>query len=147
MIEIKTLRGIPPFLLNNNLIKKPSLVLSNIATNYLIPSFMSTTQISNPLVTSSVQDFMQTGSFTQVHNVVRENANHYPYVTFINKDNIAENIYFASTIAHNYEAGMRIEKGFFSDLQIGFTTNVNGETRTKLVPIGSSSRLALTDLF
>ncbi len=107
-------------------------------------------QTSNEkLVTASVQDFMASNGFVQVHKEVRKNANGYSYITFINSKNEAENVYFASTIASEYPAGTPIEKGFFAGLQIGETYNAAGELRIKLIPIssGNSQRLDVSDLF
>lgn len=107
---------------------------------------VSNTEISNELRTSTVRDFMISNKLA-VHNEVRANANGYTYLTFINSDNVAENVYFAKTIADQYPVGTAIAKGFFEGLQIGFTTNASGEERTKIIPIGSGSRLSMDDLF
>lgn len=107
---------------------------------------VSKTDIKNALVTESVQDFMQKNGLS-VHNAVRTNANGYPYLTFINKENVAENVYFAKTISADYKKDQAVVKGFFTGLQIGYTTNEAGEERTKIIPIGNGTRLETSDLF
>ena len=109
-----------------------------------------TVQTGNkPLVTASVKDFMQANGFVQVHKEVRENTNGYPYITFINSDNEAENIYFGSSIADNYAAGDAIAKGFFDGLLIAETYTPDGELRIKLISAtgGNSQRLGMDDIF
>lgn len=93
-----------------------------------------------------VMDWMKSHNFTQVSNVVRENENGYPYVTFINADNKAENVYFSKNQAPNYAAGDAIERGFFSGLQIVLTVNSSGELRTKLGS-ATGNRVDIGDLF
>lgn len=107
----------------------------------------ATTQVSNPLVTHSVQDWMKSNGFTQVHNRVRVNTNGYPFITFINANNEAENIYFSKEASKNVALDMEIKKGFFSNLIIAETTNAAGESRIRLARAGSSSRLEVDDLF
>lgn len=97
------------------------------------------------LVVLTVQDFMKQMSMTSIVPVIRTNINEYPYITFINDKNESENIYFSKDSAKSLEKGMPIVKGFFSNYSIGFTTNANGETRTKLV--GQGQRLSVEDLF
>ena len=98
------------------------------------------------LKVQSVRDFMLERKFVSVHKTVRENANGYPYVTFIDKDNKAENVYFSKSESNNYSAGKEIAKGFFDKLQIGETENAEGEKRMKLVGTGSL-RVTMEDLF
>lgn len=107
------------------------------------------TQITNPLTVISVKDFMKANNFTQVHNEVRQNSNGYPFVTFINGKNEAENIYFSKEAAKlpSAKLGTPIAKGYFNDFSIAETKNEAGETRIKLVRAGSSSRLDMDDLF
>lgn len=99
-----------------------------------------------PIKTESVKDFMTSKNFTQVAKTIRENSNNYPYITFIDKDNKAENVYFSKNLSKKYIAGEIIEKGFFDNIQIGYTKNAEGEIRTKLVS-KESNRLDINDLF
>lgn len=105
------------------------------------------TEISNPLVTQSVKDFMKGNGFTQVHREVRENTNGYPYITFINGKNEAENVYFSKQAGEQVEAGQEIKKGFFDAYLVAETKNAAGESRIKIVRAGSSTRLDMDDLF
>lgn len=107
---------------------------------------LATTQITNPLVTMSVKDFVVSNGF-EVHDEVRENTNGYPYVTFIDRNNEAENIYFSKEASKQVKAGDRIAKGFFNPYLIAETTNAAGEKRIKIVRAGSSTRLSAEDLF
>ena len=110
---------------------------------------VATTDITNPLVVVSVKDFMRSNGFTQVHNEVRQNSNGYPFVTFINGKNEAENIYFSKGAAELPQAklGTPIAKGYFDAFSIAETKNGAGEKRIKLVRQGDSSRLEMDDLF
>lgn len=110
-------------------------------------STVSNIEISNPITTQSLNEYRTATNMASVHNVVRTNANGYPYVTFISKDNVADNVYFAKTISAKYKAGQAVNKALFADLQIGMTTNADGEQRVKLIPIGASTRLSTEDLF
>lgn len=107
------------------------------------------TQITNPLIVVAVKDFMKQNGFTQVHREVRVNTNGYPYITFINAKNEAENIYFSKGAADMPEAsvGTQIGKGYFDNFNVATTTNEKGEERIKLVRTGSSTRLDIDDLF
>ncbi len=112
-------------------------------------STVSNTVIQNPtdkLVTIPVLDFMKSKSFISCHKSVRANANGYPYVTFINDKNVAENICFSKATGEKYKADQGIEKGFFNSLAIAETTNADGEIRIKLV-CTNTTRLSLEDLF
>ena len=112
---------------------------------------METTQIANTASTStmktmSIKDFATSRGFISINKDVAENTNGYPFLTFINAKNEAENIYFATTIANEYPVGTTIGKEHFSKLQIGETYNKSGELRIKLIPIGGN-RTSLEDLW
>ena len=96
--------------------------------------------------TQTVKQFATSNGYVSINKAVAENTNGYPFLTFINEKNEAENIYFASTIAKEYPAGTVITKEHFAKLQIGETYNSKGELRVKLIPIGGN-RLSLEDLF
>ena len=111
---------------------------------------MATIQTNNTaLETTSVKDFMLGNGFTQVCKQVRVNTNGYPFVTFMDATNTAHNIYFSKKAASSFEEGAAIEKGFFDNLLIAFTTNAEGEGRIRLCMKGegNSQRLDLADLF
>lgn len=110
---------------------------------------VATTDITNPLVVVSVKDFMRSNGFTQVHNEVRQNSNGYPFITFINGKNEAENIYFSKKASELPQAklGTPITKGYFEAFNVAETTNEKNEKRIKIVSVGSSSRLDMDNLF
>ena len=108
---------------------------------------MATTAITNPLVVLDVKTFMQANGYISVHNQVRINSSNYPYVTFINGKNEAENIYFSKEAAKLVSKDQDIVKGFFNAFKIAETTNANNEKRIKLVREGASTRATLDDLF
>ena len=100
------------------------------------------------LETVTIGEFCKANGFVQVHNEVRENVNGYPYLTFINRENIAENVYFSKKESENHEAGdpVSVADGFFNDLRIAYTINEAGEERVKICGPGESTREDLSGL-
>ncbi len=98
----------------------------------------------NNLKTMSIREFAIGKAITQVSPVVRENVNGYPYITFINKDNVAENIYFSKAGAKAVSSGSVVDKALLQGFQIGLVKNEAGEDRVKL--ISNSDRIELMDL-
>ena len=94
----------------------------------------------------SLRDFCSSRNFVEIHKAVRENSNGYPYLTFIDSKNKAENIYFSKSQSANFADGMLLSPSIMKDLQIATVTNAQGEERTKLVGKGESNRLNLDDL-
>ena len=82
---------------------------------------------------------------TQIVPKVRVNSNGYPYVTFINKANVATNIYFTVNASDTVSEGQDL-RDIADDLQIVFVQNADGEDRIKLSR-KSTSRLSVEDLF
>jgi uncharacterized protein YjdB len=97
------------------------------------------------LKTMSVIDFCKAKGFASVAPSVRVNKNDYPYITFITKDNKAENVYFSKKAAMAVAAGTSVNKELLTTHQIGETTNEAGEPRLKL--ISNSERVSLDELF
>lgn len=93
----------------------------------------------------SIADFCKSRKLTEIVPKVRMNANGYPYVTFINADNVAENIYFTKNASGTVEEDMDL-RIIAKDLQIVFVVNSDGEERVKLSR-KSTSRLSIEDLF
>jgi hypothetical protein len=107
--------------------------------------------ITNPstestITTMSIADFFAKHNVAQVNKTVATNTNGYPFVTFINKDNVAENVYFGKKDAIKYPKDTPIAKGFFNTLQIAETKNADGEIRMKLCSKGAGNRLDVADL-
>lgn len=98
------------------------------------------------MIFQSLAEFVKSNNFSDIHKAVRENANGYPYLTFITKDNKAENIYFSKSKSSEVSAGLIVTGSLMRGLQIATVTNATGETRTKLVGFGESNRLSLDDL-
>jgi hypothetical protein len=98
------------------------------------------------MIFQSLAEFVKSNNFKEIHKAVRENANGYPYLTFITKDNKAENVYFSKSKSAEVAVGMVVTGAFMRDLQIATVINAKGESRTKLVGFGESNRLDLDDL-
>ena len=94
--------------------------------------------------TQSVKEFCSIMNFVQIAPEVRTNVNNYPYVTFINKDNVAENIYFSSKAAMHVTKGQPITRQLMLTHQIAVVKNEKGEERTKLISL--SDRIDINSL-
>lgn len=102
------------------------------------------TQTENQLKTLSVKDWAKQNNIASVAPVVRTNENGYPYVTMINANNEATNVYFSRAASQAVDAGTPITKELMKAHQIGITTNAEGEERIKL--ISNSARIDLDSL-
>lgn len=102
------------------------------------------TNAKKPLLTESIKDFVTKRLFNSIVPVVRENENKYPYITFIDKDNKAENVYFSKSASKHVAAGQPVTKEMLAAHQVGYTTNEAGEERIKL--ISNSERVAIESL-
>jgi hypothetical protein len=92
----------------------------------------------------SVREYCKATKVASVATTVRENSNGYPFVTFINGDNEATNVYFSKEGAKHYTLGESIGKGFFDKLQVAYVTNEEGEERIKLIT--NSERISIDDI-
>lgn len=97
------------------------------------------------LNTMSISEFVNINKFVEINNTVRTNSNGYPFVTFINAKNEAENVYFSKASSSSISKGDAITKEFLSNYRIAKTTNADGEVRTKLVS-NNSNRISLANL-
>lgn len=97
------------------------------------------------LKTISVAEFIKAKSFVEVNNSVRVNSNGYPFVTFINAGNVAENIYFSKASSAGLKQGDVVSIDMLANYRIAETSNADGKVRTKLVS-ASSNRISLTSL-
>lgn len=102
------------------------------------------TQTENQLKTLSFKDWAKQNNITSVAPVVRTNENGYPYVTMINANNEATNVYFSRAASQAVDAGTPITKELMKAHQIGITINAEGEERIKL--ISNSARIELDSL-
>ena len=98
----------------------------------------------NTLHTISVKEFAKSNNFTSIAPAIRTNSNNYPYITFINADNKAENVYFSKSSSAGIGAGQLVTKELLSSYQVAETTNAEGEKRMKLV--SNSNRVSLDSL-
>lgn len=97
------------------------------------------------MVTQSIMVFAAAKGFESVAPKVRVNKNGYPYLTFIDKDNVAENIYFSKNGAALVTEGQTVDKTLLDQFQVGETTNGTGEVRMKLIT--NSERVSLSAMF
>ena len=102
------------------------------------------TDLKPALVTESVKDFAKKRNFVSIVPTVRANENGYPYITFIDGDNKAENVYFSRAASAAVPAGTVVDKALLEKYQIGYTKNAAGEERVKL--ISNSERVDLSTL-
>ena len=102
---------------------------------------MSTSQKLNVI---PVKEFASSKNFISISPTVRTNTNNYPYLTFIDKDNKAENIYFSKESAKLVGVGQVVDKQMLTSFMIAETKNAAGELRIKLV--SNSQRVSLEDL-
>lgn len=95
--------------------------------------------------TISIQEFVTSNNFTSINECIRVNINGYPFVTFINADNVAENVYFSKSESEKVIEGTVITMEMLKSWSIATTTNAAGELRMKIV--GAGKRLSLASLF
>lgn len=103
----------------------------------------------SPMTIASVQDWMQDNGFVSISGGVRENENGYPFLTFMNDDNEAENVYFSVKAAdhENAELGTELFKGFFDPFVISEYIREDGVAMTKIALTGGGNRTGIEDLF
>ncbi len=94
--------------------------------------------------TQSFKEFTSSKEFVSVVPKIRVNTHGYPFVTLINKENKAENIYFSKSASASLKADEAITKGFFDKYQVADTVNAQGEARVKF--IGNSERVSIEEL-
>ena len=98
-----------------------------------------------PLETQSVLAFMRANGFTQYNQNIGVNVNDYPFVTFINANNEAENVYFSKNAAEQVSADELVDGKFLAKFVIVDTINAEGEARTKL-SLRGGNRGSINDL-
>lgn len=102
------------------------------------------TESKTNLKVESIKDFAKSKGFMQLAPAVRINTNGYPFITFIDSNNVAENIYFSKAAAEAVAEGTPVDKSLLARHQIGITKNEAGEERIKL--ISNSERVDLFSL-
>lgn len=102
------------------------------------------TQAKQPIKAMPIKQFASVKDFKQISPIVRANTNQYPYLTFIDSKNVAENVYFSKAGAKLVAEGEPVTKEMLAKFQVAETTNEAGEKRIKL--ISNSERIELSDL-
>lgn len=97
-----------------------------------------------PIKVQTIKEFAKEKAFTQLAPSIRVNTNGYPFITFINAKNEAENVYFSKKAAVGVSAGQVLTPELLKGYQIGYTSNEAGEERVKL--ISNSERVNISDL-
>lgn len=105
---------------------------------------MSDLTIKTDLKVLTLKEFCASKGFTQLAPSVRVNENGYPFITFIDANNVAENVYFSKAASQAVAAGTPIDKAMLSVYQIGVTTNADGAERMKLIT--NSDRVDISSL-
>lgn len=103
-------------------------------------------QVSNPLQVVSLPQFCADQGFVELVPEVRSNTNGYPYITLINQQNVATNIYFSKKEAQNVHQGQLLTSNYLKELRVVESKNAAGEIRYKLTS-GNSSRVSISSLF
>lgn len=96
------------------------------------------------MIVDTIKEFCSNKGFVQLGKSVRTNTNGYPFITFIDKDNKAENVYFSKSASQSVGAGQLVTKDLLSTLQVATTQNAEGQVRIKL--ISNSERLDISSL-
>jgi hypothetical protein len=96
-----------------------------------------------------VKSFMQTVGLIKVDPMVKESEETLlPFVTFENANEETLSIWFSTKQSENRAKGDVIEKGFFDNLRIMWTTNNSGESRLKIASAGElKPSVSIDDLF
>lgn len=102
------------------------------------------TETKSNLKVLTLKEFAAKKAFVQIVPVVRVNTSGYPYVTFVDAKNVAENIYFSKAASKAVAAGTPVDKAMLTVYQIGITTNAAGEERIKLIT--NSERVDISSL-
>ena len=95
--------------------------------------------------TMSVSEFCAANNLVEVAKSVRANSNGYQFITFMDDNNVALNLYLSKSLCDEIPEGAAIIKGFFKDKVVVETENGEGETRLKLAH-KDSQRLDLSDI-
>lgn len=95
--------------------------------------------------TISLKQFCSDKGFTQItHQNIRANASGYPYITFVTKDNVADNVYLTKNTAAKVAEGDPINKDLLKGLSAVFVEYTDGrEPQWKLTTGAESQRIDL----
>lgn len=103
-------------------------------------------QNSTEIEALSLLDFIDQQGFVQLAtNKVRKNVNEYPFLTFIDANNEATNVYFSKNESEKIKDEQELDVEYLKKLNVVLTENAEGEKRFKLTT-GNSERIDLLDL-
>ena len=88
--------------------------------------------MENSINISTIKDFVISNGFTQIVPIVRSNVNDYHYLTFINADNQATNVYFSISESEKITEGEVLDKSYIKELKVAHVTNADGEMRNEI---------------
>lgn len=93
-----------------------------------------------------MKDFVTNNKFVEINKVIATNVNNYPFITFIDGDNKAENVYFSIEAAKEVDAGQVVDSALLNSYNVVEYTTEAGEFRRKISRKGEGKRLRLADL-
>ena len=96
--------------------------------------------------TISIREFAAERNLVEVAKKTRVNNNGYGYITFIDIENVAMNVYFSKALDSEVAEGTPVNKDFLSDKVIAIVENSDGELRYKLSSKGTSGRVELAEI-
>jgi hypothetical protein len=98
--------------------------------------------------TLTIKEFAQANNIKEYALKVRANSNGYLFVTFMNFDNEATNVYFSQAMTEKIAEGDSVGQVIKEHgCKIATVTNAAGEERIKLVGNGENQRGSIEDLF
>lgn len=99
-----------------------------------------------PSVQQSVKSFFQERGFVEVNKHVNQSELGRPFITCIDGNNKAENIWFSTKASAFVQKGDVINRELMDKLNIWHGKNADGENRTKFCLKGEN-RTSVEDLF
>lgn len=100
---------------------------------------------TNSTKSVSLRKAFENGVITNISKV-RENSNHYPYVTVLNGTK-SNNVYFGKKSAESIKVGEHLTVEQLTTANLLLTTNADGETRLKIGLGSSDSYTNLDNIF
>lgn len=95
----------------------------------------------------NLREFCSNQGFVQLYPDVRTNSNDYPFITFMDSKNVAENIYFGKELGNSFVLGQILDKSDFDDLRFTLVSyDDEREDQWKIAKKGTSSRVSIADL-
>ena len=98
------------------------------------------------MTTMSIREFAMENGFISINKTVNANRNGYHFLTFIDENNIAENVYLSKPLDIITKTGTAVTKEFLSDKIVAIVENAEGEARFKIAVKGETNRALIDDL-